>query len=210
MTKISTAELPLRERKKELIRHAIRESAEKLFEERGYDNVSVIEIANAANVSPKTLFTYFGAKEDLLFTNSWLLDMLLQALEHRAPHTGHARAIAMALDGELQERGNVIEGLTGYRRGPASSGAMRSRLAKMWLDYEDAVAAFLAHEALLDTPTLQIRFHAVELVGLVRSLTWAEALKHADRPHIKVAPEEAVRYWLWQAAALIDGGRIAR
>ena len=51
MTKINIAELPLRERKKELIRHAIRESAEKLFEERGYDNVSVIEIANAANVS---------------------------------------------------------------------------------------------------------------------------------------------------------------
>ena len=56
----------LRERKKARTRDAISGAAIALFLERGYDAVSVAEIAEAAEVSKRTLFAYFPAKHDLV------------------------------------------------------------------------------------------------------------------------------------------------
>ncbi len=70
----------LRERKKLLVRRAILDSAERLFEARGFDAVTVAEIADAANVSVKTLFVYFRSKEDLAFAVTGLIDALVAAL----------------------------------------------------------------------------------------------------------------------------------
>jgi AcrR family transcriptional regulator len=57
----------LRERKKLETARAVRTAAIDLFLERGFDDVSVAEIAAAANVSKMTVFNYFPGKEDLLF-----------------------------------------------------------------------------------------------------------------------------------------------
>ena len=57
----------LRERKKAETRQAISDVATRLFEARGFEAVTVAEIATAANVSAKTVFNYFPAKEDLFF-----------------------------------------------------------------------------------------------------------------------------------------------
>ena len=54
-------------RKKRLTRDAIFAAADRLFAQRGFENVTVAEIADAANVSVKTLFTYVSAKEELIF-----------------------------------------------------------------------------------------------------------------------------------------------
>jgi AcrR family transcriptional regulator len=57
----------LRERKKRETREAITRAAWKLFARRGFDAVTVADIARAAKVSEKTVFNYFPAKEDLVF-----------------------------------------------------------------------------------------------------------------------------------------------
>ncbi|MDA2809495.1 TetR/AcrR family transcriptional regulator [Nocardiopsis sp. RSe5-2] len=56
----------LRERKKRATRVTLGLAALDLFEERGFDNVSVAEVADAADVSKKTVFNYFEVKEDLV------------------------------------------------------------------------------------------------------------------------------------------------
>ncbi|MET8248324.1 helix-turn-helix domain-containing protein [Streptomyces sp. NPDC005202] len=57
----------LRERKKLQTGMRIYRTAVALFAERGFDNVSVQEIADASEVSKMTVFNYFGSKEDLVF-----------------------------------------------------------------------------------------------------------------------------------------------
>src|ERR1700678_910530 len=57
----------LRERKKANTRLAISNVATKLFIERGFDDVTVAEVASAADVSVATIFNYFETKEELFF-----------------------------------------------------------------------------------------------------------------------------------------------
>jgi AcrR family transcriptional regulator len=56
-----------RERKKAMTRASILQAAQELFLERGFDAVSVREIADQADVSPTTVFAHFPQKEALLF-----------------------------------------------------------------------------------------------------------------------------------------------
>ena len=57
----------LRETKKEETRREIADTAMRLFVQRGFDHVTVAEVAAAARVSEKTVFNYFPTKEDLFF-----------------------------------------------------------------------------------------------------------------------------------------------
>ena len=59
------AETGLRERSKARRRAAIIRAAYELFAERGYDATTVADIAEAAEVSPRTVAMYFPAKQDI-------------------------------------------------------------------------------------------------------------------------------------------------
>lgn len=60
----------LRERKKRQTRQYISDVATGLFLERGFEAVTVAEVADAANVSVNTVYNYFPAKEDLFLDRS--------------------------------------------------------------------------------------------------------------------------------------------
>jgi AcrR family transcriptional regulator len=57
----------LRERKKQQTRLVISDLATKMFIERGFDQVTIAEVAKAADVSVNTIFNYFSTKEELFF-----------------------------------------------------------------------------------------------------------------------------------------------
>jgi len=75
----------LRERKKQQTRQLIFETAARLFAARGFDAVTVAEVARAADVSEMTVFNYFPTKEDLFFAGMQLFEeWLLEAVRGRA------------------------------------------------------------------------------------------------------------------------------
>src|SRR4051794_10637265 len=69
----------LRERKKRQTRDAIAAAALAMLQARGFDEVTVAEIARAADVSEKTVFNHFPTKEDLVFARGD--DRLLERAE---------------------------------------------------------------------------------------------------------------------------------
>ncbi len=76
----------LRERKKQQTRETIARVALELFAERGYDETTLEDIAEAADVSKRTIFSYYQSKEDILFHDGprilWEID---QRLRNRSP-----------------------------------------------------------------------------------------------------------------------------
>jgi AcrR family transcriptional regulator len=83
----TTAPRPgLRERKKQQTRQTIERVALKLFAERGFDETTLAEIANASDVSPRTIFAYFQSKEDILFCQEpGYIERIKDMLEQRPP-----------------------------------------------------------------------------------------------------------------------------
>jgi AcrR family transcriptional regulator len=100
----------LRERKRESTRREVWQSALQMFAERGYDNVTVEEIADYCAVSPRTIFRYFGTKEDVLFagTEDRRL-LLLHSIEAQAPGVSAFRALDHACRAVAEDYGPDLE-----------------------------------------------------------------------------------------------------
>jgi len=96
---MTTTDAPvgLRERKRQRTRDNIVEAAMHMFATRDYNDVSVEEIAAAADVSPRTFYRYFPAKEDVLIDTERILAPTVAALAERQPDESDLEALARAM-----------------------------------------------------------------------------------------------------------------
>lgn len=84
----------LRERKKRHTRRLIAQTAARLFAERGYEQVAIVDVARAAEVAEKTVYNYFPTKEDLVVDlEQPLREGLVELIRTRPPAVTPAAAI---------------------------------------------------------------------------------------------------------------------
>ncbi|MGW3624547.1 TetR family transcriptional regulator [Streptomyces sp. NPDC000880] len=133
-----SGEMGLRERKKQQTYQAISDAAIALFLEKGFDRVSVAEVAAAADVSKPTLFRYFPAKEDL-------------ALHRFADHEDEAARVVAARPPGISPLDALHRHfLDGLERSDPVTG----------LSDDEAVLAY--HRLLYGTPSLLARLYAYQ------------------------------------------------
>jgi AcrR family transcriptional regulator len=175
---MSTVESPpvgLRERKKEQTRQLIAETARRLFGERGFERVTVAEIARAAEVSEQTVFNYFPTKEDLVY---WRLqsfeDELLGTIRDREPGEPALAAFRRFL---LAQRGllgkqdpQAREELAALTRMITESPALLAREREIFERYTDSLAELLARETGAAPDDVEPRVVANALMGVHRAL----------------------------------------
>jgi AcrR family transcriptional regulator len=165
----------LRERKKEQTRQLIAETARRLFSERGFERVTVAEIARAADVSEQTVFNYFGTKEDLVF---WRLESfeaeLLATIRERAPGESVLiafRRFVMAQRGLLGKTDpEARELLTALTRMITESPALLAREQQIFAGYTASLAALIAAEQGADAGDVEPWVAANALMGVHRAL----------------------------------------
>ena len=180
----------LRERKKRLTREAIFAAAQALFTERGFDDVTVAEIADAANISVKTLFTYISAKDELLFSGRpAVLSAVVEAVANRrlgqTPLVAAGQALLAAADDPDPDRN-----LGAFLRMVSSGRAARSRLRALWDETEDALTEALAARRDGPRELAMRRLTAAQIMVLVRTVTSVEV---GDLIAKAAGPEESGR-----------------
>src|ERR671919_1212424 len=98
----------LRERKKQRTRETIVEAAFELFDERGFDGTTIADIAEAAEIAPRTFFSYFPSKDDVVFHDfEEKQSMVASWLRDREPGTNAIDALQQGIEGQLGEIGEV-------------------------------------------------------------------------------------------------------
>lgn len=175
----------LRARKKAVLRDTIVQTAINLFESRGYDSVSVDEIASSSMCSRSTFNRYFGTKEDVLFPGAAEVT------------TGLATALAAAADASLDRwqvaRDSLVDQLESFIQ--AIDPELWARCARLWLGesaprrrylefayaWEQVLAAYFQALAPKDPDhVLQSRLLASAMVAAERTAMHAAIHSGAD------------------------------
>jgi AcrR family transcriptional regulator len=170
-----TDEPGLRERKKQRTRELIAKTARRLFVERGFDRVTVAEIAREAEVAEKTVFNYFPTKEDLVY---WRLESfeaeLLEAIRGRMPGESLLGAFGRFV---LERRGLLAESdaaarehLTAITRVISDSPALLAREQQIFARYTESLAAVIAEETGAGADDVEPWVAANALMGVHRAL----------------------------------------
>jgi AcrR family transcriptional regulator len=160
-------ETGLRERKKQRTREEIAAAAMRLFRERGFDSVTVAEIARAADVSEKTVFNYFPAKEDLIVHRGQeKTAALIEAIRETTPGgsvvTPFRRATEELLDAVENE---PVEEIVAIPRLVMNSHTLRERLFVGWEQEAAALAPAIAE-------VLELEPDDLLAAVMARSLSW--------------------------------------
>jgi AcrR family transcriptional regulator len=206
-------EMGLRERKKAQTRQHIADTAWRLFADRGFDRVTVAEVARQAQVAVATVFNYFPTKEDLFFSKLEAFEArLLEAIATRAagePVLAAFRRFLLASGGLLAQAeagdAQALEQLRTLSRVIAASPALLARERRAMAATADALAALLATEtgARADDPRPRVAANA--LVGVQRALV--DYTRHRALADSQPARLDAdVRRHAQQAFGLLERG----
>ncbi|MFD7654473.1 TetR/AcrR family transcriptional regulator [Actinosynnema sp. NPDC059797] len=171
-----------RERKKAATRQAIADAALRLFLERGYDQVSVRDVADEADVSTTTVFKHFSGKEALVFDRDEDREAeLVAAVRRRADGEGVLDALRRhVLDTWLPIAAHPQA--AGFTALVDSTPALRAYAERMWTRHTDGLAAAIADEVGADRDDLAC-------AALARFVLEVPALAR-NRPDRRAAVEE--------------------
>ncbi|WP_404868126.1 TetR/AcrR family transcriptional regulator [Kitasatospora griseola] len=138
----------LRETKKQQTRTAIADAALPLFLDRGFDQVTVAEVARHANVSTNTVFNYFATKEDLFFDRQAEVEAhLATVVRERPPGACPVAALRddlrATLAGSAAPSLRLHPGTAAFFRAVEASPALRAREREMAEHAEAALASAL-------------------------------------------------------------------
>ncbi len=161
----------LRERRKRETRQAISDIATGMFASRGFDQVTIAEIAAAAGVAKMTVTNYFPRKEDLVFDRAeGIIRHLADVVASRAP--GESLLAAVRRDyADAVARGDVTLGLSSpaFARMILDAPALTGRALEMLSEREQALGDAIAAET--GTDTTQQRVVAAMLASVHRVLS---------------------------------------
>lgn len=162
-----------RERKRQQTRDAVIDAAWRLFVEKGFDAVTVAEIAEAADIDRKTVYNHFETKEDLVFHRGFDADLLV-AIRNRPAGETILEAFAHLVserwdlyhDGRREHTRVVLE----HHRVVAGSAALRVREQQLFDRYTDQLATMIAEDSYTNTDALTSWIAANALIGVLRAL----------------------------------------
>jgi AcrR family transcriptional regulator len=138
----------LRERKKQKTRETIIKVALELFVERGYEETTIAEIADAAEVSPRTIFAYFRSKEDILFCDMpEIQERLAQVLRDRPEGATALDALRDFIAGSLSTASNEAHNVALRRRiVVAGNETLRRNQRARFAPFEQLMAEAIAED----------------------------------------------------------------
>jgi AcrR family transcriptional regulator len=168
----------LRERKKQQTRQLIAETAWRLFADRGFEQVTVAEVARQAQVAVATVFNYFPTKEDLFF---FRLEAFAARLVDAVSTRTQGEPVLVAFRRYLLESAGLLaqvqagdpqalERLRTVNRVIAASPTLLAREQRALGRTADALAALLAAETSAPAHDLRPQIAANALIGLQRAL----------------------------------------
>lgn len=160
------------QRKKQRTRELIARTALRLFGERGFDNVSVTEIAATADVAEKTVYNHFPTKADLVFDeDADLLAGILAAVRGRPAGMSALAVLRDYLPAQADRLGQseLTERRAAFRRMVLTSPTLRAHQRAMAGRYETELARLLAEETGADELAPEPFVVAVALVGALRA-----------------------------------------
>ena len=137
-----------RTRKRLAMRQAISDAATQLFLTRGFDNVTVDEIAEAADVGRMTVFNHFPRKEDLFFDlDEAARELLRDALRRRAADTSPVETLRLFLHRLIAEESRYLRFFPGSQRfveTVQASNALKNRAREIRDELAQDMASALA------------------------------------------------------------------
>ncbi|MFE2678210.1 TetR/AcrR family transcriptional regulator [Streptomyces hygroscopicus] len=159
----------LRERKKRQTRQHISDVATGLFMERGFDAVTIAEVAEAAEVSVNTVYNYFPAKEDLFVDREEeIVDRPSRLVRERPAGQSAARALLDRLRQDIRERHPYVgltEGYDRFRQVIVDSPTLMARLFTIQGRTVHQLGVTLREEAAAEPRDPTPEFIAHQLIG---------------------------------------------